>query len=596
MAKEPATDPRGAWTVIEELLDRGDPAFVDQLRALHDCDKLGAFAAPWYNDRRPAARRLLLDYLGRPLNAPRHEALVKRLFKLAEAAGDDEVMGRFLVLFDRSIRRVRKKSHRWDRATRKSYEVDRVTVPSGGTMPRWDRAFEDLDERKRQRYEKMRLFSPTTRAYLRRRAWRYFRKLGRQHPERYFAAVRAILPRYTDNDFADGLALIDNWGLVHILYHFSPALLSNPSGWTLVEGHSLAELEPAPIYAPLWKAGAPPLLDLLNTARSRPVRLWAVAMLKREFPKVLPSLPLEQLVAWLSHPSSEMVALAADLLKTGPGLGSVGVERLLQLLANASPETLDMLCELVGAHLKPEQVTVAQAVELARQRPQSLAALGFALLRGKKYTTKADCEALLRVADTEADRLRVEMVRWSCDVLSASPHAAQFDPRWVLEYLDNRFDEVRAEGWAWLEREPRARDDVTVWQRLIESPYDNVRLKLIEYLHARTGGATVDEKMKEPLDPELVRFLWATVLLNVNRGARNKPEVVRQLVQRLDRRPAEADRLLPLLSVALRSLRGPEFRAGLVGVVNAVRRHPEVAPLVTKMFPELRLYPENAIV
>src|SRR5260370_41347954 len=70
MANEPATDKRGAWTVVEELLDRGDPAFVDQLRRLHDCDKLGAFAAPWDHDRRPAARRLLLDYLDRPLNAP----------------------------------------------------------------------------------------------------------------------------------------------------------------------------------------------------------------------------------------------------------------------------------------------------------------------------------------------------------------------------------------------------------------------------------------------------------------------------------------------------------------------------------------------
>src|SRR5262249_44463610 len=40
------------------------------------------------------------------LNAYRHEALVKRLFKRAEAAGDDAVMARFIVAFDRSIRRV----------------------------------------------------------------------------------------------------------------------------------------------------------------------------------------------------------------------------------------------------------------------------------------------------------------------------------------------------------------------------------------------------------------------------------------------------------------------------------------------------------
>src|SRR5438270_10146970 len=38
--------------------------------------------------------------------AYRLEALVKRLFKLAEAAGDDELMARFLVGFDRSVRRA----------------------------------------------------------------------------------------------------------------------------------------------------------------------------------------------------------------------------------------------------------------------------------------------------------------------------------------------------------------------------------------------------------------------------------------------------------------------------------------------------------
>src|SRR5438876_582599 len=86
MSTKPTSDKRGVWTVLQELLDRGDPAFVEQLRRVHDCDKLGATAASWYNDRRPAARRLLLAYLDQPLNAPRHEALVKRLFKLAEAA------------------------------------------------------------------------------------------------------------------------------------------------------------------------------------------------------------------------------------------------------------------------------------------------------------------------------------------------------------------------------------------------------------------------------------------------------------------------------------------------------------------------------
>ena len=34
--------------------------------------------------------------------------------------------------------------------------------------------------------------------------------------------------------------------------------------------------------------------------------------------------------------------------------------------------------------------------------------------------------------------------------LAASPH---FRKEWVLEFVDSRYPEVRAEGWAWVERE-----------------------------------------------------------------------------------------------------------------------------------------------
>ena len=82
----------GDWLVLEEKLERGDPSFVDDLRSFYDAEFLAGFAARWYADKRAASRRLLLEYLDRPLNAFRHEPLVKRLFKQAEGAGDDEVM------------------------------------------------------------------------------------------------------------------------------------------------------------------------------------------------------------------------------------------------------------------------------------------------------------------------------------------------------------------------------------------------------------------------------------------------------------------------------------------------------------------------
>jgi hypothetical protein len=154
---------------------------------------------------------------------------------------------------------------------------------------------------------------------------------------------------------------------------------------------------------------------------------------------------------------------------------------------------------------------------------------------------------------------------WARGLLSASPH---FQPGWVLEYLDSRHADVRAEGWQWLCEDARASDNVDVWRKLLESPYDDVRLLLIADLEKRTSGG-VDPRRADNgrLDDELVRFLWASVLLNIHRGGRTKPVVVGQLVRRLTHRPDEARALLPILAVALRSLRGPEWRAGLAGVV-----------------------------
>ena len=57
----------------------------------------------------------------------------------------------------------------------------------------------------------------------------------------------------------------------------------------------------------------------------------------------------------------------------------------------------------------------------------------------------------------------------------------------------------------------------------------------------------------------------------------------------------EAETLLPLLAVALRSLRGPEFRAGMVSMVQFLRRHPEAEAVVRRAVPELRMAPEALV-
>jgi hypothetical protein len=586
--------PQGSWLLAEELLERGDTAFVDELRKISDAEKLGVFAARWHADPRPQARSLLLEYLDRPLNAFRHEALVKRLFKLAEKAGDDAIVAGFLVAFDRSIDRKRRKQHHYDWNTRESWTEETIGIPPGTTLPkdpkrlvyRNPRTGERMPAATPQRSEAMRLFAVHTRHYLRRRVWRYFRVLGKTQPDRYIKAVTAALLKYTDADVQDGLALIDRWGLIHILFGESKALVPQSNGWQLAVGFTLADLKPTPRFAPLWAASPEPLLTLLKSARCRPVRQWTIQMLRQHFSSAIGTLPLAELLQLIGHEDTEIAQLAIEALKTSPDLGLMSVDKWLQLLDAANPQTLEVLCELLIQRLDAGSVTLDQAVQLACSRPLPIARLGLTWLKTKQPTSAAECRKLLALAEAEAEPVRGEAIRWLRDVLSA---AVEFQAVWILELLDSRHEDVRREAWTWFLGEPRGRNDVSLWQRLLESPYDDIRLPLVVLLETGARQREIAAIDRSQLDAELIRFLWAAVLLNIHRGSRTKPHVVAQIVKRLERQPAEAPQLLPILSVALRSIRGPEFRAGLLGVVQLVERAPALRAEVRGVFPELEV-------
>jgi hypothetical protein len=636
----------GDWLVLEELFDRGDPAFVDGLRLMTDAEALGGFAARWNADKRSSARRLLLDYLDRPLNAYRHEALIKRLFKLAEAAGDDEVMAHFLVAFDRSIRRIRRKRrHQVRRKAATKREADQIvadwlrsgfdsahawggpvigytvwgvwseevlTTPRHTAMPRgaikqlrgsifgipgtelevpdwvvrlglvvtaYKKSSMPTDAIYR-RLEKFRLFSTATREYLRRRAWRYFRRLGRDQPGRYVSAIKQALVLYNDSDVPDGVALLDNWGLIHALFHQSPVLVSKPNGWIPAEGHSLAELEPAPIYARLWKAEPRAIFDLLGHARSHTVRQWAIAKARRE-PSIAASISLDELLELLHHDDPDVVMLGADFLRMSPQLAAIEPDRWLSLAETAGPSSIEVLAELIRQHLPADRVTLEQAARLARLRPIPLARLGLDWLKAKAPGPD-DVATLFGLLEALSDPVRPELLRWTRQTLAALPG---YRREWPLEFLDSHRSDVRIEGLEWLRDDPRVHDDVTIWQQLMESPHDDVRFRLVADLESRHARGRIDDR---PLDPELLRLLWASVLLNIHRGGRSKPKALQQIVMRLETRPDELPHLLPLLSVALRSVRGPEWRAALAAVVGMVERRPETAPLVRSAFPELQ--------
>ena len=624
-------DPALPW----DLLDRGDPAFVDRLRAIHDGEALADFALGWYQDDRPASRRLLAAYLDRPLDAFRHEGLVKRLFKLAEVSKDDATMARFLVGFDRAVRRVRRRKPRQEsrrlanlaeaeslvaewkaRGFRLSglhqprqggmvqvigYWPDEVIRPAyGTTLPPdlaageqgWDAEARRMIRGRKQNVDlnwmmaggRRRLFSVRTRKYLRRRAWRYFRNLGRREPERYVAAVSRALMLYRDEDAADGLALLDNWGLVHALFHHSPALEARSNGWVLSEGSTLADVGPAPAFAELWDGQPRAVVELLN-APGRAVRQWAIRRIREHPEGVSEVWPVSERIDVLGHADPDVVALAEEWLRGVEGLDALGFDRWLELVLRTSPASLDLLADLVRQNVRPDDVTTDQMVDLATMRPVPLARLGLHWLRTRPLRDDEADEVLVRLLDAPCPTLRPEILAWLRGAVGALPsHRADR----LLRWLDSRHADARAMGWLWFLAEPELRDDVEIWRKVIETPYDDVQLNLIAELE-RQGREAGTNKLPGwvGLDRALLRPVWAAVLLNVHRGHRIKPVVVAQLRDAVGRHPEAAAELLPLLGVALRSARPPERRAGLVALVRLVEAHPEVEPLAKASFPEL---------
>ena len=207
---------------------------------------------------------------------------------------------------------------------------------------------------------------------------------------------------------------------------------------------------------------------------------------------------------------------------------------------------IDYLSSLLARRLDPGRMMLADAVKLALHRSLPVAKLGLTRLRGASVGA-ADLAMILRLVQADCETPRPELVPWLLDALG------RFGPlraEWLLELLDSKHADVRAIVWRRLPETP-LKDDPAVWQKLLESPYDDVKGPLVAELTERIRIVNFDA----------VRMLWASLLLYIHRGGRRKPGVVRQVVDRLAEHPDESARLLPLLA-APRHRRGPAVDPG----------------------------------
>ena len=100
-------------------------------------------------------------------------------------------------------------------------------------------------------------------------------------------------------------------------------------------GRGLAELTAAPAFEPLWAgpAAAGELLNLLLDANCRPVRVWAIQLLRRHHAAALASVDAGVLLRLIDHADADVAAFAAALLADASVAGTLPVKTWLRLLA-----------------------------------------------------------------------------------------------------------------------------------------------------------------------------------------------------------------------------------------------------------------------
>ncbi|MFO0712893.1 MAG: hypothetical protein U0353_23770 [Sandaracinus sp.] len=581
--------PTASTLLAEELFASGDPGFLAALydvqvprgteqvkgwggkpydlptrfaRKPQKAHPLGIFAKRWLEDPRPWARDQLRQYIADGCDRPGHRTLVKRLYKGVEDRGDQELLALFVVSFDR-LRRMRVRTRKvYDWSTRRVVESQRI---------------EDF----KPRTPGVLHFSQRTRNYLQARVARHVRMLGTHDPAAYRRTVLEALCRYEDKDFPAGHALPRMRSLVSLLFAHSDVFFRVGRRIDLASGKTLADLAPAPHHAAAWKVASAELFDALLRARSLFVRRQLVRWLERDFVAELGTLDVSRVRGLLLSPHADLQLFGARLLENAPGVENLLLEEWLSLLQIDNAEVLPLIVQKMSASVTPARASLEQCVALARHEAHAPAMLGAEWAETKTITTKVELEAALPIVDAGVREARERGLAWITpavvrDELGLDAH--------MRELLDARHADVRARAFALLTETPRFRDSIVLWAALAESPHADARTFLLSLLARRRTALEGTQ-----LGDRSLHHLWATTILEVNRGSRAKQRALTQLGERLESQPQQADVLMPLLAFALRSVRETERRGALSALVRAAMRQPEVRDAITRHAPEIHI-------
>jgi hypothetical protein len=582
-------EPKPSKLLLDECFAAADDRFLSEWIKFRSPEILAAGLQQWLADTRPWARQQLVNYLAMDLNFPGHELFVKRAYRHFESARDHEMLAHFLVAFDRLVRRSRISVPRWDRSTRELIQDEHLFArPNKTVIPETGRTGTFGTGRNQRTFPlpdirntpKNRLFGHRTRNFLRRRVWRYFRWLSYKNPTEYLASISRALSVYTDAEFKLGENIIDNWSLMHACYFHSDLVTFTAAHTNLAHGHSLANLSAAPYRPEIWQTaeGATHLINLVRDAQSSLVRLWAMELLQRDHQQAISQIDMRILVELLKHSDARVQDFASQLFRDHQGLASMTVSTWLKVLEQSDRSLLPVICEAMTKHVAGARLENSQLLLLATAEPVPVAALGLRMLQERHQQRRLSPTELLQLSRTQCAATAEEMTAWALLQLNSDEN---YSVDSVVEFFDGLLEPMRSAAMTWLEdSSSHGHDDAVLWSRLIETPFDDVRLRLVDSLQRRTTLPNTDVNS--------LNHLWCSVLLGVHRGGRAKLKAMQQIQAAILRDSRHATKLLPVLSVAARSLRAPERRGAIAALASLRNGNPELEAAIRSHLPELQ--------
>ncbi|MEM7675307.1 MAG: hypothetical protein AAF449_04800 [Myxococcota bacterium] len=528
--------------LVEERFEAADPGFATELY-LCTGSALKRFGQKWIIDARPFARQSLLRYIGAGCDHPGHRPLVKKLFKEAEERQDDELMRHFMVAFDRLVTGLL------------SFGKDQNEL-------RWVRKPSNSADD---------TFSMATRLYLQRRAYRYFRRIGYRSPERYVENMLAALKLYADSDTERPQHKLHRWSLFHVLYWQASIPRENRYGIALRRDVDVQSLGPAPRFADEWRrqTHVDGLIVLMAEAKNADVRAWVRAWLQSDPQRPTDAPALSRIWPLLNSPYIDAQEWAAELIADVPDISEQPLAIWVALLKLPNEPAAEAIARLAKRWLTPDRLTPDLTVDIIQAAQGPVARLLLAWLR-RHDLSKADLPILIRLGETKDPSARLQAVDWLIEMLSV--HRFTLLTR---ELLDSPHREVRDRTLQLINTHYVGEAQLAV--ALVESPFVDVRDATVRHL----------EQWIQRLPRGHIKSLWARTVLSVRNGGRAKQAALRQIAVQALENGGNAHDTLPLLAIALRSVRERERRGAIAAIARIAHHKPELIPALKTAVPEL---------